>query len=59
VNVWIRDPSTRRWGLALTTQVPLRKWFTTHDFNGGDLYFQITGSADDANSRAVVHLVEL
>jgi hypothetical protein len=59
VKVWIRDPVTRRWGLALSTQIPLRKWFSTHDYNGGDLYFQITGSTDDTNSRAVVHLVEL
>jgi hypothetical protein len=59
VKVWIREPVTRRWGLALSDSVPLRKWVSTHLFNGGDLYFQISGSTDDANSRAVFHVMEI
>lgn len=57
VTVWIRDPVVRTWGRTAAFTTPGGEWFSTRDFNGGDLFFQITGAAGQGS--LFVHVVEL
>jgi hypothetical protein len=58
VTVWVRNPVNSQWGNTDPLRVPFNQWIRTFDFNGGDIYFQIT-DFDDADNFLDVHVVEL
>lgn len=41
VTVWMRNPITRQWGATASFSAAYDQWFTTGDFRGGELFFQI------------------
>jgi hypothetical protein len=59
VNVWVRNPTTGRWGSSAQFSVPYDAWFSTFDTNGGDLYWQIAFASVASGNYIDVEVVEL
>lgn len=58
VVIWIRNPITYQWGATAQFQTPVDTWFSTFDFDGGELYFQIVAASVTGAGGIDISVVE-